>query len=191
MAAPEIPGLRRVVLIGFSATGKSAVARALVGRLGWTALDTDDLIEEATGRAIPDIFAQDGEAAFRRLEAVAVQRAAAESNVVTATGGGVWLDAANRAALSEDGFVVGLEARIDTIMARHAAAEMGRPDARPLLAGADPVTRIEQLKARADEYDHTQNINDFLFHPGFPVDIRHNAKINRDELAQWAEGELP
>ena len=150
--APEIPGLRRVVLIGFSATGKSAVARALAGRLGWTALDTDDLIEKATGRAIPDIFAQDGETAFRRLEAAAVQRAAAETNVVTATGGGVWLDAANRAALSEDGFVVGLEARIDTIMARHAAAEMGRPDARPLLAGADPVTRIEQLKARRQPF---------------------------------------
>jgi acyl-CoA synthetase (AMP-forming)/AMP-acid ligase II len=47
-----------------------------------------------------------------------------------------------------------------------------------------------ELQARAEEYDHTRSIQTFLFHPGFPVDIRHNAKINRPELARWATGEL-
>ena len=168
MTAPSIPRLKRVVLIGFGATGKSALARALAGRLGWQAIDTDDLIEAETGRLIPDIFAEDGEPAFRRLEAEAVRRAAREREVVVATGGGVWLDAANRETLADGGFVVGLEARIDTILARHAAAEQGRPDARPLLAGADPVARIQTLKAERQPF---YALTDATIHTdGTPVD---------------------
>lgn len=149
----ELPaGLRRIVLIGFSATGKSAVARALAGRLGWRSIDTDDLIEAEAGRPIPDIFADEGEAAFRRREGAAVQRAAGEDETVVATGGGVWLDEANRSALADGGFVVALEARIDTILTRHAETEQGRPDARPLLAGADPLGRVQSLKARRQPF---------------------------------------
>jgi shikimate kinase/3-dehydroquinate synthase len=168
MTAPAVVGLRRVVLIGFGATGKSAVARALAGRLGWKAVDTDDLIEAATARAIPDIFAEDGEPVFRRLEVTAVREAALESDVVVATGGGVWLDAANREALADGGFVVGLEARLDTILGRHAAAEQGRPDARPLLAGANPVARIQTLKAERQPF---YALSDATIHTdGTPVD---------------------
>ncbi len=141
------PSLRRIVLIGFSATGKSAVAQALAARLGWHALDTDDLIEHTTGRAVPDIFAQDGEAAFRALERRAAADAAAHEHAVVATGGGLWLDPDNRRLLADGGFVVALEARWDTILARHSTAESARPDARPLLAGADPLTQVRALKA--------------------------------------------
>ena len=145
MTPPQ--GLRRVTLIGFSATGKSAVAAALARRLGWRAVDTDRLIEEQTGRRVPDIFAADGEAAFRRLEREAVAQAAQVEGAVIATGGGGWMDPSSRRALAEGGFVVALEARLDTILARHAEAERGRPDARPLLAGANPISRTQQLKA--------------------------------------------
>ena len=137
----------RIVLIGFSATGKSAVARALATRLGWTALDTDDLIEQRAGRGVPDIFAQDGEAAFRALERDAARQAAAQPEAVIATGGGLWLDAANRDVLCDGGFVVALEARPATIVARHAPAESARPDARPLLAGGDRLDTVRRLKA--------------------------------------------
>jgi 3-dehydroquinate synthase len=137
----------RIVLIGFSATGKSAVARALADRLGWTARDTDDLIEQRAGRSVPDIFARDGEAAFRALERDAARQAAAQERAVIATGGGLWLDAANREALCDGGFVVALEARPGTIVARHADAESARPDARPLLAGGDRLETVRRLKA--------------------------------------------
>ena len=152
MTELDLPDVQRIVLIGFMASGKSAVAAALADRLGWRAIDTDDLIESDSGRNIPDLFADEGEPAFRARERAAVSQAAAESQVVVATGGGVWLDADNRAALCHDGFIVGLEARFDTILARHAATEMGRPDARPLLAGGDPIERIQQLKAQRQPF---------------------------------------
>ena len=152
MTELDLPDVQRIVLIGFMASGKSAVAAALADRLGWRAIDTDDLIESDSGRNIPDLFADEGEPAFRARERAAVAQAAAESQVVVATGGGVWLDAGNREALCLDGFIVGLEARLDTILARHAATEMGRPDARPLLAGGEPIERIQQLKAQRQPF---------------------------------------
>ena len=139
------PDLRRIVLIGFSGTGKSAVAQGLAARLNRRALDTDALIEEAAGRPITEIFAREGEAAFRSRERDAVQRAAAERNAVVATGGGAFMDAGSRRLLAADGLVVALEARVDTIAERTGAT--GAPDVRPLLAAPDSLARIRNLKA--------------------------------------------
>ena len=96
---------------------------------------------------MPDIFAQDGEPAFRALERDAARQAAAQPEAVIATGGGLWLDPANRDVLCDGGFVVALEARWDTILARHAAAESASPGGRPLLAGGDRAGTVRRLKA--------------------------------------------
>ena len=77
MTELDLPDVQRIVLIGFMASGKSAVAAALADRLGWRAIDTDDLIEFDSGRNIPDLFAGEGEPAFRARERVAVSPAAA------------------------------------------------------------------------------------------------------------------
>lgn len=82
---------------------------------------------------------------------------------------------------------------------RTALVGVGPADAqRPVLCverdpDVDPVpeaTLIEELQALAQTTGHTVGIADFLVHPGFPVDIRHNAKIGREKLAVWAEGRL-
>ena len=78
---------QRIVLTGFSGTGKSAVARLVAERLGWELVDTDSLVEQAAGRPISDIFARDGEARFRDLEADAVRQACAQPNAVVCVGG--------------------------------------------------------------------------------------------------------
>ena len=145
-------GLKRVVLIGFSATGKSVLAPFIAERLGWTAIDLDTEIERDAGRIIPEIFELEGEAGFRSRERAAVRAAAARDGLVVATGGGVWLDPENRAALSEGGFIVTLEARAATILARYAETEQGTTEVRPLLAGADPRRRVESLKARRQPF---------------------------------------
>ena len=139
-------GLKRVVLIGFSATGKSALAPVIAHRLGWDAIDLDDEIERASGQTIPEIFQAEGERGFRAREHRAVRDAVARDCMVIATGGGAWLYAENRALLADDGFVITLEARTGTIEARYAAAEEGSTEERPMLAGADR-RRIETLKA--------------------------------------------
>ena len=145
MTAPS--GLRRVVLIGFSATGKSVLAPYIAHRLGWAAVDLDVEIERVAGRAIPQIFEQEGETGFRAREQQAVRDAAGQDGVVIATGGGVWLNADNRSLLADGGFVVTLEARTATILARYAETEQGTTEVRPMLAGHDPRGRVETLKA--------------------------------------------
>jgi len=137
--------LKRVVLIGFSGTGKSTVARALAQRLDMEAVDTDALIEHADGRSIPQIFAEDGEGAFRELECEVIRRVVEDTQSVIATGGGAFMDAASRRLLSEEGIVVALEARPKTIADR---TRSNASDPRPLLAGEDDaVARIRVLKA--------------------------------------------
>jgi shikimate kinase len=141
-----------IVLIGFSTTGKSTVARLVAQRSGWMAVDIDELIVARTGRTIPDIFERDGEVAFRDLEAAALAEALAGERRVVATGGGAVLRQDNRALMKARGWVVLLEARPETILARLQVAAASEP--RPLLAGDDPLVRITALKAaRQPLYD--------------------------------------
>jgi shikimate kinase len=98
-------GPRRIFLTGFSATGKSLVAPLLADALGWRTIDSDDLIEEAAGKPIPEIFAQDGEPRFRVLEREALRRAAREEDVVVATGGGALVNPDNRRLIAEAGLL--------------------------------------------------------------------------------------
>lgn len=146
MAAVE-----RVVLIGFSGTGKSSVARQLAARLGWAVADTDADIEATWGRSIPAIFREQGEAAFRASERGALLSALARDEVVVATGGGAVVEDAvwARDGLYRPGtLVVALDARPETMLARLRAQAATEGDAveRPMLAGADPLGRIAQLK---------------------------------------------
>ena len=124
----------RIILTGFSGTGKSAVGPLLAKALGWELVDTDAIVEERAGKRILEIFRDDGEVAFRDLEVDALRRRLlARERVVISTGGGVVLRAENRRAMAEAGFVVCLEARPETIIARLHASR-GRRAARPAAA---------------------------------------------------------
>ena len=142
------PPARAVVLAGFMGTGKSAVGQLLAERLGLAHLETDSLIETATGRSIPDLFAQDGESSFREHEIAAVREAAACSGVVISVGGGALTRAENVAALRAAGPVICLTASAETVYERTRSSTC-----RPLLSGPDPQAAIEELLvARAPAY---------------------------------------
>ena len=98
--------MKNIVLIGLSGCGKSTVGRRLARKLHMPLLDTDVMIEERTGRTIPDIFAREGEAGFRNMETACVKEAAEKEGVVISTGGGVILREENMTALSKNGLVV-------------------------------------------------------------------------------------
>src|SRR5271169_2588511 len=80
--------LKRLVLTGFMGAGKSTIGRLLADRLNWNFLDLDAHLEARTGSTIPQLFAEQGEARFRRLESTALASALARTNTVLALGGG-------------------------------------------------------------------------------------------------------
>ncbi len=137
----------RIVLTGFSGSGKSVVAPLLAKHFGWDVVDTDALVEEREGKPILDIFRDSGEEAFREHESAAIADACARENVIISAGGGAVLRAENRRALAEAAFVVCLEARPETIFARLTARGEAEQLDRPLLATSDPLSRITELKA--------------------------------------------
>lgn len=122
------------------ATGKSTIGRAVASRTGRPFIDSDAQIEAETGRTVRDIFEQEGEAAFRRLEADALAKALAnEEPSVIAAAGGVVLSPHNRALLKRAGRVVWLRADPRTL------AHRVRPDDhRPLLQD-DPLATLTRL----------------------------------------------
>jgi len=100
--------LQNVVLIGMPGCGKSTVGRILAARLGKEFLDLDQLIEEKAHMPIPEIFAQEGEDAFRGLESGVVREAGASTGCVISTGGGVVTRQENYAPLHQNGIIIHL-----------------------------------------------------------------------------------
>ena len=95
-----------VVLIGMMGCGKTTVGGMLAQRLGFTFVDTDQYIEGALGRSIPDIFAQEGEDFFRAREGEAAEELARKTGQVIACGGGLPTRSDSIAPLKKTGTVV-------------------------------------------------------------------------------------
>lgn len=106
--------LRGVALVGMPGCGKSTIAQAVAQELGRACVDLDAEIEREAGKSIPEIFAQDGEEAFRAAETRAARQFSRE-NAVLATGGGCVLRAENAQALRANSLVVWLKRAIDQL----------------------------------------------------------------------------
>ncbi|MGA4966070.1 shikimate kinase [Streptomyces pseudogriseolus] len=139
----------RIVLTGPMGVGKSTVGQLLAGRLGVGFRDTDDDIVAAEGRAISDIFVEDGEPAFRALEKEAVRQALAGHDGVLALGGGAILDPDTRVLLAGER-VVYLSMDVEEAVRR-----TGLGAARPLLAVNPRKQWRELMEARRHLYEET------------------------------------
>jgi len=142
-----------VVLVGLPGSGKSVVGRRLAGRHGATFVDLDDAIERAAGRTIPDIFALDGEAAFRALERRAVAELgppdpAAGVRRVISTGGGAPVDPRNRWLLYRGRVPVWLDGRPEVLAQRLRRSV----HVRPLVQGRDPIGAIRELARHRERF---------------------------------------
>lgn len=137
-----------LVLLGFMGTGKSAVGRILARRLDRSFVEMDAEIERRAGRSIPEIFASDGEPAFRAMERAWVREQAELTGRVIATGGGVVLDPANLEDLGRRGVLVCLTASLEALRAR-----LDGDRARPLLAGGRADRMPALLESRRALYE--------------------------------------
>ena len=139
---------RGIYLVGFSGSGKSTIAKLIGEKLGWPACDLDSMIVRQTGLSIPQIFEQEGESGFRFREAEALRAASSSEPFIVATGGGTIVREENRSFMASKGWIVCLEAKPQTILARiqKQVAEAEENAERPLLQASDPLEQIQVLK---------------------------------------------
>jgi len=131
-----------LALIGFMGAGKTSVGRLVAELLGFDFMDTDDLIQARAGRTISEIFATDGEPAFRELERQIVDSLSTRSRTVISTGGGLPAFPENLAKLKSHALVICLWSSPEKIWER-----VRHQSHRPLLHDADPQKRIRELLA--------------------------------------------
>lgn len=159
-----------ISLTGFMGCGKSSVGRRLSELLCCPFMDLDDIIEERAGRRIPEIFASEGEAGFRRMEAEAleacIEKKAARDEACTissegktrgvlALGGGAVMTPSCAELVCEKTICIYLRASVETLL-DHLS---GEDDGRPMLEGGSLRSRIEELMTlRSSTYEKTAHI---------------------------------
>jgi len=134
--------MKNIILIGFMACGKSSVGRRLSQALDLDFLDTDELIEQKAGTTVSDIFATQGESAFRAMETECLKDLLDRdvSPFVLSVGGGLPIREENRRLLPQLGKVIYLKVSADTVFMR-----VRNDKTRPLLQTANPRGRIMDL----------------------------------------------
>jgi shikimate kinase/3-dehydroquinate synthase len=142
-----------VVLVGLPGSGKSVVGRRLANRHGASLVDLDERIEAAAGRSVADVFAEDGEAAFRALERDAIVQlgpadTAPDVRRVISTGGGAVVDPRNRWALYRGRTTIWLDGRPEVLAQRLRRS----PNVRPLVTGRDPIGTLRDLAAKRERF---------------------------------------
>lgn len=150
-----------ISLTGFMGCGKSSVGRRLSTLLSCSYVDLDSYIEESAGRSIPEIFASDGEAAFRKMELDALKSLVLSevkqvaSNMILSLGGGTVMTKGCADIVNGETVCIYLMASVDTLVSHLENESEGRP----MLAGGDIRSRVTELMHfRASTYEKTAHI---------------------------------
>jgi len=174
-----VPALtRHVFFTGFMATGKSRIGAMVAERLGLPFEDTDHWIEARHRKTVSELFAEQGEAAFREIEIEAIRHLVAESPRVIALGGGSLLHPESLPTIRSAGTLVGLWARPETISSR-----VGRKETRPLLAGLAPEARLAKIRQMLQGRAHLYAEADFQ--------VESCDEVSRDQIADTIAAALP
>jgi shikimate kinase len=136
-------------LVGFMASGKTTIGRALAQELGWPFIDIDTEIEAREGQAISRIFLERGETRFREIETEVINQFASGSSAVVALGGGAFVQPANRELIESRGVTLWLDCPLERIRKR-----LGDDSTRPLAANRNGLEKLfadrRPLYARAN-----------------------------------------
>jgi len=176
--SPPLRLARSIVMVGLMGAGKTSIGRRLAQKLQVPFVDSDVEIEKAANQTIAEIFARDGEAAFRAGERRVIARLLDGPIQVLATGGGAFMDPTTRARVRERGLSIWLRADLETLLER-----TSRRHNRPLLNQGDPRAVLSRLiETRYPVYAEADIVVDSL--PG-PSDAMVHKLLAA--LAEWAE----
>jgi shikimate kinase len=166
---------RHVALVGFMGSGKSTIGRKLARRLACGFVDTDAVVVREHG-PVPQIFAREGEAAFRRYERAALRDALESAEpAVLALGGGALTVAANRGLLASHAYRVFIRVSAEQVLARLRTAK----EARPMLGEAPTLATIRLLyDERMPQYEAVEHV--------VPAD-RLSGRQVLDDIVGWLE----
>ncbi len=137
--------MNNIYFIGLMGAGKTTIGRLLAKLMAREFYDSDVEIERKTGVKIPLIFELEGEAGFRKRETAAIEELSQLENVIVATGGGAVLLEENREFLKKSGKIIYLRAKVNDLYQR-----TRNDKSRPLLQGANPKQKLEQLYIARD-----------------------------------------
>ncbi len=156
----------KIFLIGFMGAGKSSLGKKLAARLGLSFLDTDSFLESKQGRTITEIFEQEGEGYFRKLEAEYLRELADIERVVVATGGGLPCYQQNMDWMNEQGVTIYLEVPEDVLVNR----VLTDNNKRPLLQGKSADQLSEYVKGTLAKRNKYYYQAQFVCHAAHPMD---------------------
>lgn len=134
-----------IFLVGFMGAGKTTVGRALAEYLKFDFLDLDELVEARAGKSVQVIFAERGEAEFRRLEHQAIRECIGLARAVIALGGGAYSSEQNRSLVRTIGKTIWLDCPLDICLRR-----ISGDTSRPLLDGEERMREL--LERRSTDY---------------------------------------
>ena len=126
-------------LIGIMGVGKTTVGKLIAEEIGYRFIDTDEVIIKAAGKSINEIFAENGEAEFRKLESDVLAQVCAYTKLIVATGGGIVMQQQNWSYLHH-GLIIWLDAPVEIILQR-----LAEDHTRPLLQDADMESKLRSL----------------------------------------------
>jgi shikimate kinase/3-dehydroquinate synthase len=207
----KIAGMQRIFLTGLSGSGKTTIGHRTADLLGWSFVDTDDVLAERMGMPVGQVLVEYGEERFRQLESEVLHDLADGERVVIATGGGMVISEANRRFMREHGLTVYLKVSVEGSWKRMQETSIHIP--RPLIAGDNGLQRLQDLYTRRRAWyeeapihinteEGTQNelarrlislalARGYLFLPFLTRDVRefHFGNASTQVIVEW--GGLP
>lgn len=166
-----------IYVIGFMGSGKSTAGKRLATSLGWEFIDLDRVIEEKTGKKIPQIFSQDGEAAFRKAESEALKGINHQNGTVVATGGGTPCHDGNMDYMLEHGLTVYLKMTPDQLTHRLLESSAARPLIQNISDEDLPAFIGKALMTRESFYNRAE-----IIIQGINLDINRLLRILREKM---------
>jgi shikimate kinase len=169
-------------LVGFMGTGKSTVGRQVARQMEFEFVDSDHEIERLQGKPVSQIFAEQGEAAFRGMEREFIERGHPAKRCVVSCGGGLVVPSGMLELLRKRGVIICMHAPIETILQRTMHATH-----RPLLAVENPEQRLRELYAQREELYRRSGTMVLTDKRPLREIVAHVLRVYRQDAAQFGK----